>query len=167
MKEIKRIVRYDDYNNVAFYKKFRVVDNPNEIGEILECREVKVYDEHDGEYYKYFKAKVEDEFEIKETVYFCIDCEADKDIEVKYSGRVLQIYVSDKYCDPVTEEYDSRHFRFDLDGIEFDDENEMDEYLREEIVQKIEEWFCLSDDDWCKIYYDCKIYMENLIKEEN
>lgn len=148
MSKIRVNVKYDERNNRFFYRDFEIVE------ELPECKSVKeayidISSSDKTGYYKFYECTIESDEEGDEdyTEYYAISKYLDKDITVNVYPANIEVTVSEKNQDPLTGDYDSQTFNFQTDGLEFEDTADIRDYVNDTILLKVEEWFCLNDDD--------------------
>lgn len=165
MSKIKVNTGYDEKNNRLLYRQFEIVE---ELPENISVHEVKADISNKSEVFDYnlYEVVTEDELEEKFISYYAISKYLDKEIKVKgYPANIL-IYVCEKNQDPITKEWIDERFDFDTDGLMFDDECDLEDYIDEYIIQKIRESFCLNERDYTEIMQSCKICMQKYIVED-
>lgn len=160
MKKIRAYVGYSYTNKIHFYKDFEIVSY------LPECKEVKEV-ELDAEQgrdevynYDYFECLMED----GEYKYYAIDKFEKKDFAVKTYPTNIDVFVY-KY-NHISKESEQYTFTLDIDGIEFEDEEEMNEFVSEWLIENVESEICLSEDDSCEIFNDITRFLDSKITRE-
>lgn len=156
MSRLKVNTSYSEYNNSLYYRFFDIVD---ELPEHESVKEVKADIQNNDEVLEYdlFECVIDDCIE-----FYAIRKDRKKDITVKGYPANITIFVSD--YNYITEEPETKSFMFDTDGLYFEDDDEMNDYIQERILFEIQEWFDLSEDDQKKIKFECRILLDKYVE---
>ena len=170
--KIRAITRYDEYNKRSFYTDFEVVD---ELPDFDSVKEVSIDAENRGDDYKYdyydctisWFNDYSEEWE-EEHKFYAIHRQTNKVVSVKNYPSNIEITASRKTPDPITGSYDTSVFTINKDGLEFEDEFELDEFINEQIIELGSTLnFWLSEDNELDIAEKCKIYLDSKIVESD
>lgn len=164
MARIKVNTSYDEWNKVSYSRRFDIVDY---LPEHVEVRKVKLdisQPREDVWDYMYFECIVEDEEGERFFEYYAIRQDYDKEIKFKDYQTNSVVVVTGK--DFERDEDESVRYDFDFDGIWFADDDEVESYIYENILNQIEGDFTLSEDDATKIIDHFKMVLNARINED-
>lgn len=168
--KIRVNVRYDERNNRLFYRDFEVVD---ELPEFDSVKEVSIDVENNSDCYKYdyYDCTVKwfnnysDEW-ADEHKFYAVPKQTNKVVTIKNYPSTIEIIASRKVPDPITLSYDTSSFTINKDGLEFEDEFELDEFISEQIIELGNTLnFWLSEDNEIEIEDALRIYLDSRIVE--
>lgn len=164
MSKIKAYTSYNENTKERYFRNFEIVD------ELPICDEVKAVslDVEQGRPevtdYNYFECIFRNaDGETYE--YFAISKFADKEISIQSYPANIEISVSE--MNHLTDEMETKNFTMDTDGLEFEDEDELDDYIDEFISDEIVGWFLLNDTDYGKISDKLRSLLDSKIVEED
>lgn len=159
MAYIKVHIREDEHNKIRYYRNFEILED------LPECEKVKeaILDCEQGNNevnkYYFFECIFEDD----QRGYYAISKYLEKDISIKSYPANIDVFISDK--NHFTGEMESKCFSMNIDGLEFDDDIELKDFINDWIIDNIDNWFCLNENDINKIIEKISILLYSKIVE--
>lgn len=148
MAKIKANVKKDEYNNVMYHREFHIIDEDEfeEIKDHLEEVSIDIENNDETRSYEFYKNTDED----AEWIYVAVSKYRSKDITINLYMNNADVFV-DGVCN-----------RIDVDGIEFDDEEECEEFIYN--LDVFDDY--LTEDDREKVFDALRNWLDSRIRDE-